>query len=266
MTSASGERVEQGRLAGIGVADQRHDRIRHALAGAAVQAAGALHLLQLLADLGEALADQAAVGLDLGFARPAEEAEAAALPLEMGPAAHQPAALIGEMRQFDLQAAFARRGALAEDFEDQRRAVEHLHLPGALEIALLDRRELGIDDDDFGFEPARLGRDLLDLAAADQGRRRRARQRHDVRGDDVEADGRRQPDRFVKTGLRIAPRPLVGHGAMLMRNMQDKGRARGCTAVLPGLVGVAQAVSSAPLSASCSWIGPSGMTVEIACL
>ena len=44
-----------------------------------------LHLLQFVLQLGDALADQPAVGLDLGFAGTAHEAEAAALAFEMGP-------------------------------------------------------------------------------------------------------------------------------------------------------------------------------------
>ena len=46
-TLALRQPVEQRRLAGIGVADQRHDRIRHALAAVAMQLAGALDLLEL---------------------------------------------------------------------------------------------------------------------------------------------------------------------------------------------------------------------------
>ena len=42
-----GQAVEQGRLAGIGVAHQGDHRERHALARLALQAAGALHPFQL---------------------------------------------------------------------------------------------------------------------------------------------------------------------------------------------------------------------------
>ncbi len=55
-----------------------------------MQAAGAPHLLQLRLQPHDAVADQPAVRLDLRFAGAAEEAEAAALALQMGPGPHQP--------------------------------------------------------------------------------------------------------------------------------------------------------------------------------
>ena len=143
----AGQRVEQGRLAGIGVADQRHGRIGHPLARFPMQGAGLADMLELLADDVDALAEEPPVGLDLRLARTAEKAEAAALPLEVSPGADQPALLIDEMGELDLQAPFPRPRALAEYFEDQPGAIEHLHVPRRLEIALLHRRERMIDND-----------------------------------------------------------------------------------------------------------------------
>ena len=48
--AGAGQRVEQRRFAGIGVADERHGRIGHALGALPVQRAGALHLLELALD------------------------------------------------------------------------------------------------------------------------------------------------------------------------------------------------------------------------
>ena len=114
-----GEAIEERRLAGIGVADERDHGMRAAPPLAPMQRAGALHRVEIALDLGDALLDLAPIGLDLRLAGAAEEAEAAALALEMRPGSHQPALLMREMRMLDLQRAFARAGPLAEDFEDQ---------------------------------------------------------------------------------------------------------------------------------------------------
>src|SRR5579862_1591175 len=162
------------------------------------------------------------------------------------------------MRQLDLEPALARLRPLAEDLQDERRAVEHLGVPGLLEIALLDRRELGVDDDDLGLERQRFRLDLVDLAAADQRRGHRTGERRDVAGDDAEPDRDGQPDGLFETRLSVAVERAL---ASLRLDMEHEG---GALARVDGLGG-GQAVS-ATVSASISWIGPSGMTVEIACL
>src|SRR5262249_11260508 len=90
------------------------------------------------ADALDALFDQASVSFDLGLARPAQEPEAAALTLKMGPGAHKPALLVVEVRKLHLQSALAGECALAEDLQDQPGSIEHLAVPRPFEIALLD--------------------------------------------------------------------------------------------------------------------------------
>ncbi len=167
-----------------------------------MQGAGLADMLQLLADDVDALAEESPVGLDLGLAGTAEKAEAAALPLEMGPGADQPALLIDEMGKLDLQAPFPRPRALAENFEDQPGAVEHLDVPRRLEIALLHRRERMIDDDETGILGAHQPRQLLDLAGAEQSRRPRIRHGHEPARLDVEIDRGGEADRFIEPRLR----------------------------------------------------------------
>ena len=81
----AGEPVEQRRLAGVGVADQCHHPVRDPLPAGTMQPPRRLHLLQFVFQPRDAVADQAAVGLDLGFAGAAHESESAALPFQMGP-------------------------------------------------------------------------------------------------------------------------------------------------------------------------------------
>ena len=161
--------VEQGGLAGIGVADQRDDGIRHATALLAVQLTGAGDALKLVFQLGDAVLDVAAVSLYLGFAGAADKAEATALTLKVGPGADQAALLVDKVGQFHLQSTLTGGRALTEDLEDQARAVQHLGLPGALEIALLDGGDRAVDDDEARLLQLHQPLDLLHLAFPEQG-------------------------------------------------------------------------------------------------
>src|SRR5262245_43769232 len=135
-----------------------------------MQRTRSLHLLQLAPDLGHPLANQAPIGLDLRFAGTAEKAEAASLPLEVGPAAHQPPRLIFEMGKLDLKLTLGGRRALAENLEDQSGPVDHLGANLVLEVLLLDRGQGSVDDQQPGaLFPCNSG-NLVDLALAEQSR------------------------------------------------------------------------------------------------
>ena len=129
----SGQPVEERRLPGIRVSDQGDHRIRDALARRAVQAAGALDCVQRALETADAGANLTPVGLDLRLARPAYETEAAALALKVRPGPHQAAALVAKSGELDLEPALPRACPSAEDFEDERGAVDDLAAPRAFE-------------------------------------------------------------------------------------------------------------------------------------
>ena len=177
------------------------------LARLAVQIAGAAHAFEVALDPDDALADQAAVDLDLAFTGTAEEAEAAALAFQVGPRPDQAAALVARARQFDLQAAFTRPGAGAEDFQDQSGAVDHLGFQAAFEIALLDRRQRMVHHHQIDRVPFFLGLtdqvgEVLQRAGAKQGSRLRTVDLDRLGMDDIQVDRGSQPFSFLKTSFR----------------------------------------------------------------
>ena len=72
------------------------------------------------------------------------------------------------MSQFNLQRAFAGGGPASKYFENQPGTIKHLGAPSLLQIALLNGRELGVDDDEFGLSLFNPPGDLIDFAAADK--------------------------------------------------------------------------------------------------
>ena len=80
---------------------------------------------------------------------------------------------IGQLRELHLQLALGTSRTLSEDVQDQRGAIDDLDAERLAEIALLDRRERIVGDEEVGAALAhRLGH-LVDLAAAEVERRRR---------------------------------------------------------------------------------------------
>ena len=132
--------IEQRRFACVGVTNQR-DR-NHVVARARTPARAPL-LFRLLQPLAQPLysdADQAAIDLDLFLARAAGFSESSALALQVRPAAHQARRKVLQLRQLDLQLAFAALRALREDVQDERGAIEYPKAERPLQIALLRRR------------------------------------------------------------------------------------------------------------------------------
>jgi hypothetical protein len=107
------------------------------------------------------------------------------------------------MRELHLQPAFCRRRALAEDLEDQSRAVDDLALELFLEVALLDRAERAIDDDELGLVLIAGDLDVADLTLAKQRRRPRLADRDDEAVDDLDTDREGEPLALVEPRFGI---------------------------------------------------------------
>src|SRR5262249_16668070 len=103
-------------------------------------------LVEALVQSADASPDQPAIGLELCLARTTQP-DAALLPLEVGPTAHQSRGQMLELRELHLQLTLEAARALREDVEDQRRSIEHATGELALEIAFLARRQWMIDED-----------------------------------------------------------------------------------------------------------------------
>src|SRR5262249_29689227 len=184
-----------------------------------LQAAMHLHTLELSANLHDLPADDPPVGVELGLAR-APGADAAAQTLEVGPLPDQSRQEIRELRQLDLQLALGGARALGEDVEDQCGPVDDLDAERLGDIALLDRRELVVGDEEIGRRRAGGRADLLDLAAPEVERGRWRRPLLRDAADDRAAGRHHQPrqllDRLV--GFRAAlrrPPQRADHGALL---------------------------------------------------
>ncbi len=158
---------------------------------------------------------------------------------------------------------FARR------FRDQPGAVQHLRTPGLFEVALLDRRELGVDHHQLSLSLLHPFRDLVDLAGAEERGGPWCRHRRDDPLGDLEFDGQRQPHGLFEAGISsavgarrriaVAPVDMQHDGARQLRAFDLEIDA----AAGPG--GLARGQPPA-CSSSKRLIGPPGMMVEMACL
>ena len=129
--------------------------------------ADAADVFQLLLKMADAAGDLAAVGFQLGFAR-AAGANAAAqlghLDAVAGKARHH----VMQLRQFDLQLAFAGARVAREDVKDELRTIDHPAMKDLFDIALLGRAEIVIEKENVGIHGCGSARDFLEFSGADE--------------------------------------------------------------------------------------------------
>jgi len=169
--ASAGKRVEQRGFAGIGVANQRHNRHAAAAPALAILLAVAMDLFDLAFQQRDPVADHPPVELQLGFAGPAQAyhaagrcAAAAGLALEVQPLAAQARQQVLILCQLDLDAALVRARVGGEDIQDQPGSIEHLHLQYFLQVARLGRRQLIVEDHQIIFQLIAHCGDLFGLA------------------------------------------------------------------------------------------------------
>ena len=159
--------IKQGGFAGIGIAHQRHRRQISLASRPATLFALPVDPVQAQTNLPNAIGEQAPVSFQLGFTG-TPQANAAALPLQVRPAPHQPGGQVTQLRQLYLQLAFKAARALGENIQDQSGTIHNPALQERFQIALLTRRQAVIEDHQFGtLRPYRIA-DFLGLASTDK--------------------------------------------------------------------------------------------------
>jgi hypothetical protein len=126
---------------------------------------------------------------------------------------------------------------LREDVEDQRRAVEDLDVELLLEVSLLRRCQLIVEDDGRVVELGALGDDLLHLPFADVGGRVAAL--HPLRRlpDDARAGGAREQSELFERALGVpAAADAVGAVTVAAPELELRGDEERALLGLGGLV------------------------------
>ena len=173
-----------------------------------MQRPSSLYLIEFAPDLGHAVPDQPAVGLDLRVAGAAEEAESAALPFEVGPAADQATGLIVEMRKLDLKATLRGGGALSENLQDKPSPIDHFRADLFFQVLLLDRVQRRVDYQEVRVFRLRRCGNLLNLALTEQRGRPHGAHAERLRGDDVDSDRFGKAFRLLDSGVGRTPSTL----------------------------------------------------------
>src|SRR5207248_3100196 len=163
-----GEAVEQCRLAGVRVADQRDGGDAGADARFSLRAPRLRQITELALQLGDSPEQTTQIDLELRLTRTAGP-DAAGLLAEGPASAAQAGKAVTEQGQLDLGASLLGAGVLSEDVEDHGRAVDGGAPEQLLEVAALGRAELVVEHDGVGVDLEGDLAQLFGFALADIG-------------------------------------------------------------------------------------------------
>jgi hypothetical protein len=124
-------------------------------------------VLQLPLELQEPALDLAPIGLELGFAGTSRPDSASELGHRCAPSS-EPGQHVLQLRQFYLKVAFAATSMAGKNVENKLGAVDDPDWQGLFKVSELGGAEVVIEQDKGGLCRFRNGRDLFDLAFADQ--------------------------------------------------------------------------------------------------
>ena len=152
-----GKQIDEGRLAHIGVSHEGHADEPPAIFSLCRLLP--VYVRQALFQQGHAVQDNPSVHFQLRLARSAQShaslsataARAAALAFQVRPQALQSRQHVPVLRQLHLGFGVGRLRAHRKDVQDQRSAVQDLHLQLALDIAQLLGRQFVVEDDHADF-------------------------------------------------------------------------------------------------------------------
>jgi len=143
----AGELIQERGFAGIGIADDGSQRPVATLTAHALRLTLTADAIEVTCYAIDAFLGFAAVGFQLGFTFTTAHTDTAGLAGQVRPKPGEAREQMLELRQLNLQFAFAGAGALGKNIENQRRAVEYLALEHLFQIAALGRRKLIVEND-----------------------------------------------------------------------------------------------------------------------
>ena len=181
--------------------------------------------------MGDALHRLASVGFQLGLAGATETDAADALSRQVGPHPGQTWQPVLQLSQLHLQAALVRLRPAGKDIEDEGRPVDDLDVEDLLQVALLVRVELFVEDDQVVVQLCPQVLDLLQLALAEIGSGQGVSEFLGHRADDLDSGRFGQAGEFLQ---RVAhspgcARPIDGNQQGVLDRRLGRQRSTGRT-------------------------------------